>query len=103
MIVTISEVNTVEPIKVQLKEYMLNEYEEIKQMKWEAIMLVKRANEYAIRKELESGRRFDSLPFQEQWKVKEKFYQDWLKNIDDDRAERLVELMTIMIDEHLIN
>lgn len=91
------------PRKIKLEEYIVAEYEEIKKLRWEAMMLVTKANEYAIKAKRANRSRFKDLTFEQQWRVKEQFYKEWLEDIDDDKADKMVQLLTIMVDKHMTN
>ena len=94
-------INTFGPIKPFLKSYVIKEYEEIKMLKWEALQLVAKANEYAIKEELRYRKEFKKLPEYIQYEAKEKFFKDYLENMDDDKADLLAKLLSIMIDKNI--
>ena len=57
-LVSIQEVNVLGDIKSKFKNDMIQQYLEIKLLKWEAMELVRKANEYAIKAELMHRKEF---------------------------------------------
>ena len=95
------DINTFGPIKPFLKSYVIKEYRDITMLKWEALQLVAKANEYAIKAELRHRKQFNELPLNIQYDAKEKFFKDHLENMDDDKADVLTKLLSIMIGEKI--
>ena len=102
-LILIPEVNTVGPIKNKLKYDMTQQYIEIKLLKWEAMELLTKANEYAIKAELMHRKEFKNLPKHIQHEAKEKFFIDYISKISDEKADILVELLDEMINKHVNN
>ena len=102
-LVLIHEVNTIGPLKGKLKEYVIKEYEEIKMLKWEALELVRKANEYSLKVEFIYRKKFNELPDNIQYQAKEKFFIDYLKDMPDEKADKLAEVLDLMVNKHLKN
>ena len=102
-LVLIQEVNVLGPIKSKFKDNMIQQYLEIKLLKWEAMELVRKANEYAIKTELMHKKEFKKLPHHIQYETKEKFFKDYLSKMSDEKADLLAALLDEMIDKYTNN
>ena len=99
-LVSIQEVNVLGDIKSKFKDNMIQQYLEIKLLKWEAMELVRKANEYAIKVELMHRKEFKKLPDYIQYEAKEKFFIDYVSKMSDEKADMLVELLDEMINKY---
>ena len=102
-LVLIQEVNVLGPIKSKFKDNMIQQYLEIKLLKWEAMELVRKANEYAIKTELMHKKEFKKLPHHIQYETKEKFFIDYISKMSDEKADMLSEVLDEMIKKHINN
>ena len=102
-LVSIQEVNVLGDIKSKFKNDMIQQYLEIKLLKWEAMELVRKANEYAIKAELMHRKEFKNLPKHIQHEAKEKFFTDYISKMSNEKADMLVELLDEMINKHVNN
>ena len=102
-LVSIQEVNVLGDIKSKLKDDMIQQYLEIKLLKWEAMELVRKANEYAIKAELMHRKEFKKLPDYIQYEAKEKFFIDYVSKMSDEKADMLSEVLDEMIKKHINN
>lgn len=100
-VVAAKQISSLGPIKLEFINFIDKDQEELKKLRWEAMMLVTKANEYAIKAELKNKRDFNKLSYEEQWKVKENFYMDCLANMEDGKADILARLLEQMIDKHM--
>lgn len=99
-IVEISEVNS---FKVTYKNDFINyvtmDHEETKKLKWEAWMLIKKANEHAAKYEIKAKKRISNMSENEASLIKEEFFEKHIRGMDDKKAHRLGELLEKMILE----
>ena len=102
-LVSIQEVNVLGDIKSKFKDDMIQQYLEIKLLKWEAMELVRKANEYAIKAELMHRKEFKKLPHHIQYEAKEKFFIDYVSKMSDEKADMLSEVLDEMIKKHINN
>ena len=102
-LVSIQEVNLSGDIKSKFKNDMIQQYLEIKLLKWEAMELVRKANEYAIKAELMHRKEFKKLPDYIQYEAKEKFFIDYISKMSDEKADMLSEVLDEMIKKHINN
>lgn len=102
-LVSIQEVNVLGDIKRKFKDNMIQQYLEIKLLKWEAMELVRKANEYAIKAELMHRKEFKKLPDYIQYEAKEKFFIDYVSKMSDEKADMLSEVLDEMIKKHINN
>lgn len=102
-LVSIQEVNVLGDIKSKFKDDMIQQYLEIKLLKWEAMELVRKANEYAIKAELMHRKEFKKLPDYIQYEAKEKFFIDYVSKMSDEKADMLSEVLDEMIKKHINN
>ena len=102
-LVSIQEVNVLGDIKSKFKNDMIQQYLEIKLLKWEAMELVRKANEYAIKAELMHRKEFKKLPDYIQYEAKEKFFIDYVSKMSDEKADMLSEVLDEMIKKHINN
>ena len=102
-LVSIQEVNILGDIKSKFKNDMIQQYLEIKLLKWEAMELVRKANEYAIKAELMHRKEFKKLPDYIQYEAKEKFFIDYVSKMSDEKADMLSEVLDEMIKKHINN
>ena len=102
-LVSIQEVNLSGDIKSKFKNDMIQQYLEIKLLKWEAMELVRKANEYAIKAELMHRKEFKKLPDYIQYEAKEKFFIDYVSKMSDEKADMLSEVLDEMIKKHINN
>lgn len=102
-LVSIQEVNVLGDIKSKFKDNMIQQYLEIKLLKWEAMELVRKANEYAIKAELMHRKEFKKLPDYIQYEAKEKFFIDYVSKMSDEKADMLSEVLDEMIKKHINN
>ena len=102
-LVSIQEVNVLGDIKSKFKDDMIQQYLEIKLLKWEAMELVRKANEYAIKVELMHRKEFKKLPDHIQYEAKEKFFIDYVSKMSDEKADMLSEVLDEMIKKHINN
>ena len=102
-LVSIQEVNVLGDIKSKFKDDMIQQYLEIKLLKWEAMELVRKANEYAIKAELMHRKEFKKLPHYIQYEAKEKFFIDYVSKMSDEKADMLSEVLDEMIKKHINN
>jgi hypothetical protein len=102
-LVSIQEVNVLGNIKSKFKNDMIQQYLEIKLLKWEAMELVRKANEYAIKAELMHRKEFKKLPDYIQYEAKEKFFIDYVSKMSDEKADMLSEVLDEMIKKHINN
>ena len=102
-LVSIQEVNVLGDIKSKFKNDMIQQYLEIKLLKWEAMELVRKANEYAIKAELMHRKEFKKLPHHIQYESKEKFFIDYVSKMSDEKADMLSEVLDEMIKKHINN
>ncbi|WP_195938689.1 hypothetical protein [Romboutsia sp. 1001713B170131_170501_G6] len=110
-IVEVAEVNS---FKVTYKNdfinYITKDHEETKRLKWEAWMLVKKANEHAAKYEIKAKKRMKHMTEDEAFLIKEEFFEKHVRDMDDEKAHRLGDLLEVMIlnwgkmkDEKLLN
>ena len=102
-LVLIQEVNVLGDVKSKFKDDMIQQYLEIKLLKWEAMELVRKANEYAIKAELMHRKEFKKLPDHIQYEAKEKFFIDYVSKMSDEKADMLSEVLDEMIKKHINN
>jgi translation initiation factor IF-2 len=102
-LVSIQEVNVLGDMKSKFKDDMIQQYLEIKLLKWEAMELVRKANEYAIKAELMHRKEFKKLPDYIQYEAKEKFFIDYVSKMSDEKADMLSEVLDEMIKKHINN
>ena len=102
-LVSIQEVNLSGDIKSKFKNDMIQQYLEIKLLKWEVMELVRKANEYAIKAELMHRKEFKKLPDYIQYEAKEKFFIDYVSKMSDEKADMLSEVLDEMIKKHINN
>lgn len=102
-LVSIQEVNVLGDIKNKFKDDIIQQYLEIKLLKWEAMELVRKANEYAIKAELMHRKEFKKLPDYIQYEAKEKFFIDYVSKMSDEKADMLSEVLDEMIKKHINN
>ena len=102
-LVSIQEVKVLGDIKSKFKNDMIQQYLEIKLLKWEAMELVRKANEYAIKAELMHRKEFKKLPDYIQYEAKEKFFIDYVSKMSDEKADMLSEVLDEMIKKHINN
>ena len=102
-LVSIQEVNVLGDMKSKFKDDMIQQYLEIKLLKWEAMELVRKANEYAIKAELMHRKEFKKLPDYIQYEAKEKFFIDYVSKMSDEKADMLSEVLDEMIKKYINN
>ena len=102
-LVSIQEVNVLGDIKSKFKDNMIQQYLEIKLLKWEAMELVRKANEYAIKAELMHRKEFKKLPDYIQYEAKEKFFIDYVSKMSDEKADMLSDVLDEMIKKYINN
>ena len=104
-LVLIQDIKISKPIntKLELKNYVVEQYLEYKMLKWEAMQLLGKANEYAFKAELKHKKEFKKLPQHIQYEAKEKFFIDCISKMSDEKADILASLLTEMVDKHMSN
>ena len=102
-LVSIQEVNVLGDIKSKFKNDMIQQYLEIKLLKWEAMELVRKANEYAIKAELMHRKEFKKLPDYIQYEAKENFFIDYISKMSDEKADMLSDVLDEMIKKYINN
>ena len=102
-LVLIQEVSVLGDIKSKLKDDMIQQYREINLLKWEAMKLVRKANEYAIKAELMHRKEFKKLPDHIQYEAKEKFFIDYISKMSDEKADMLSDVLDEMIKKYINN
>ena len=82
-LILVQEINVLGPIKSKFKDNMIQQYLEIKLLKWEAMELVRKANEYAIKTELMHKKEFKKLPYEYSAAIGFSMIVDDLKLVED--------------------
>lgn len=104
-LVLIQDIKISKPVnlKLELKNYVIEKDIEYKLLKWEAMQLLGKANEYAFRAEFMHRKEFKKLPEHIQYETKEKFFTDCISKISDKKADILAEILTEIIDKKMSN
>lgn len=97
-IVEVGAVNRLKSIyKVDFINYITKDHKEIKKLKWEVMMLVKKANEHALAHEIRSRKSIKDMTEEEAYAIRQDFFERYIKDITDEKADRLIELLDLMI------
>ena len=104
-LVLIHDINISKPINIksQLQNYVIEQYLEYKMLKWEAMQLLGKANEYAFKAEFKHKKEFKKLPQHIQYEAKEKFFIDCISKMSDEKADILASVLTEMVDKYINN
>ena len=102
-LVLIHDINISKPIniKLELKNYVVEQYLEYKMLKWEAMQLLGKANEYAFKAELKHKKEFKKLPQHIQHEAKEKFFIDCISKMSDEKADILAEILEDIVNKKI--
>ena len=100
-LVLIQDIKISKPIntKLELKNYVVEQYLEYKMLKWEAMQLLGKANEYAFKAELKHKKEFKKLPQHIQHEAKEKFFIDCISKMSDEKADILAEILEDIVNK----
>lgn len=87
----IEKINTSKRLyKTIFKNKIEREFNEIAEGRWKSVMLIKEANEHAIKWERKLGKRKEQLTRAEQEFIKDKFFEMKLSELTDEDADELV-------------
>jgi hypothetical protein len=88
-------------IKSELQAYVVQQDLEYKMLKWEALRLVGKANEYAFKTELRYRKEFKKLPDHIQYEAREKFFKENIMHMSDEKADLLAEILEDIVNKKI--
>ena len=102
-LVLIHDINISKPINIkkEMQDYVALQDLEYKMLKWEALRLVGKANEYAFKTELRYRKKFKKLPDHIQYEAKEKFFKENIMHMSDEKADLLAEILEDIVNKKI--
>ena len=102
-LILIHDINISKPINIkkEMQDYVALQDLEYKMLKWEALRLVGKANEYAFKTELRYRKEFKKLPDHIQYEAKEKFFKENIMHMSDEKADLLAEILEDIVNKKI--